>query len=109
MEKIDLEYPIKASGTEVKALHMRRPKCRDLLAIEKEGGTDAEQEFRLFANLTEIAPGGTAGAGHGPTISKLQEVYAGFFVASARDIRRAVRRLRQPTPSKLSGPCWQWT
>ena len=78
MEKIDLEYSIKASGTEVKALHMRRPKCRDLLAVEKEGGTDAEQEFRLFANLTETAPEELRELDMVDYI-KLQEVYAGFL------------------------------
>ena len=78
MKKIDLEYPIKASGSEVKALHMRRPKCRDLLAIEKEGGTDAEQEFRLFANLTETAPEELQELDMVDYI-KLQEVYAGFL------------------------------
>lgn len=66
------------NGETVTCLNMRRMKARDQVAVAKQGGTDAEQEVRLFANLCEVAP---------PVIEeldmkdyrKLQEAYRGFL------------------------------
>lgn len=35
---------------------IRRPKVRDRLISEKSGGSDAEKEIRLLANLCELTP-----------------------------------------------------
>ena len=56
---IELKYPIQINGTETSVLHMRRPKVRDQLLVEKSGLVgkgDAEREVLLFANLCEVAP-----------------------------------------------------
>jgi hypothetical protein len=56
---VTLKYPVKADGTELRVLQMRRPKVRDQLHAEKQGtatATSAEREIRLFANLCEVAP-----------------------------------------------------
>lgn len=54
---ITLKYPIKMDGAEISALRLRRPKVRDMLAVEKSGEHDAEKEIQLFANLCEVKPG----------------------------------------------------
>lgn len=53
---IKLSKPIKISGAEVSALRMREPTVADQLAMEKQGGTAAEQEMAMFANLCMVAP-----------------------------------------------------
>lgn len=56
---IELKYPIRIDGTDVAALHMRRPKVRDQVLMDKAGKagkSDAECEILLFANLLEVAP-----------------------------------------------------
>lgn len=52
---VELKYPVTSDGTELKCLHIRRPKVRDSLAAAKLGGTDEEKEIRYLANLCEIA------------------------------------------------------
>ena len=56
MTTIKLKHPIKVDGVEIQELTMRRPKVRDQIAAEKGGGSDAEKELRMFANLCEITP-----------------------------------------------------
>lgn len=58
IEKTDipLNCPIKCSGVEVSALHMRDPLVSDILTASKLKGTDAENEVTLFANLCEVEP-----------------------------------------------------
>lgn len=55
-EKIELKYPLDVNGTSLSVLHIRRPKVRDMLSVEKQSANDAEKEINLFANLCEIAP-----------------------------------------------------
>jgi len=55
-ESIELKHPITINGTEVSVLQLRRPKVRDMLTAEKGGGSDAEKEILMFANLCEITP-----------------------------------------------------
>ena len=44
-------------GERHEALTMRRPKVRDVKSAERSGGgSNAETEIRLFANLCEVAP-----------------------------------------------------
>lgn len=52
--KIELDFPIEISGVAVNHLIMRRPKVRDLMAAQKQGGTEAEMAIALVANLCEI-------------------------------------------------------
>ena len=53
---IPLSYPIQVDGVTVKQLTLRRPKVRDMLAVEKNAYSDAEKEITLFANLCEVPP-----------------------------------------------------
>ncbi|MEW6490370.1 MAG: phage tail assembly protein [Thermodesulfobacteriota bacterium] len=56
METLKLDHPVTVDGVEVTELRVRRPKVRDRLAVEKGGGSDAEKEHRLLANLAEVTP-----------------------------------------------------
>ncbi len=56
---IELKYPITIDGTETSVLHMRRPKVRDQLLVDKSGmvgKSQSEREVLLIANLCEVAP-----------------------------------------------------
>ena len=55
-DPIKLKHPITLEGEEVTQLILRRPKVRDMLGADKQGGTDAEKEIRIFANLCEVTP-----------------------------------------------------
>jgi len=55
-DPIKLKHPITLEGEEVTQLTLRRPKVRDMLGADKQGGTDAEKEIRIFANLCEVTP-----------------------------------------------------
>lgn len=76
--KINLDYPVRIDGVEVKVLQMRRPKVKDQLAADKFGGGDAEKEVRLFANLCEVAPD-TIEELDLADYTKLQGEYKGFL------------------------------
>jgi hypothetical protein len=54
--KVDLKHPIEIAGAKVAVISLRRPKVKDMLAAEKAGGSDAEKEIRIFANLAEQPP-----------------------------------------------------
>jgi len=54
--KIKLEFPITSGGVLVQEITMRRVKVKDQLAVQKTGGSGAEQEVRLIANLANLAP-----------------------------------------------------
>jgi len=53
---VALKYPVEIDGVQVSALHLRRPKVRDQLLAQKQGGSDAERELTLIANLADVAP-----------------------------------------------------
>ncbi|WP_462362901.1 phage tail assembly protein [Pyramidobacter porci] len=53
---VSLEYPITVGGVEAKSLALRRPKVRDVVAVNKSCDSDAERELKLIANLAELAP-----------------------------------------------------
>lgn len=53
---ITLSKPIKVDGAEIKVLRMREPTVADQLAMDKSGGSAAEQEITLVANLCQVAP-----------------------------------------------------
>lgn len=54
--RITLEYPVTHNGETITELSLRRPRVADNLAADKSGGTNAEREIRLIANLAEAAP-----------------------------------------------------
>ena len=56
MTTIKLKHPLTVEGAGVTELNLRRPKVRDVRAADKAGGSDAEREVRLFANLCEVTP-----------------------------------------------------
>ena len=55
-ERIPLTLPIDYDGLPIKELVLRRPTVGDHLAAQKTGGSDAEREIRLIANLAELPP-----------------------------------------------------
>lgn len=76
--QIDLATPIDMHGAKVAVLSIREPRVADMLAVEKMGGSDAEKELRLFANLTECEPAALQQL----TLrdyAKLQKAYQGFL------------------------------
>lgn len=78
---IELAYPITIDGTDTKALHMRRPKVRDQLLMDKSGmsgKSDSEREVLFFANLCEISPAEIEQLDMGDYL-KLQETFSGFL------------------------------
>ncbi|MGH1471567.1 MAG: phage tail assembly protein [Cellvibrionaceae bacterium] len=54
--KIELTHSIEIDGAKVGVIHLRRPKVRDMLSVEKSVDNDAEKEIQLFANLSELSP-----------------------------------------------------
>lgn len=54
--EVSLVTPIIVNGEALSELTLRRPKVRDMLAMEKSSKSDAEKEIHLFANLCEMAP-----------------------------------------------------
>ena len=75
---IELEYPVIFKGAEIATLSMRRMKVRDQIAVAKQGGIDAEQEVRLFANLCEVTPEVIEGLDF-KDYRKVQDAYRGFL------------------------------
>ena len=55
-DKVTLEYPVTHQGVEYTELSMRRAKARDSRDAQRGGGTAADFEIRLIANLCEVAP-----------------------------------------------------
>lgn len=78
MEKIVLDHPVNVDGLEIKTLGLRRPKVKDQLTADKAGGSDAEKEIRLFANLSEQPPAVIEELDLAD-YAKLQKAYTGFL------------------------------
>lgn len=53
---IQLSKPITIIGAPISVLRMREPTVGDQMAMDKNGGTPAEQELSLVANLCMVAP-----------------------------------------------------
>jgi len=77
-ETITLKHPITVDGETLNELTLRRPKVRDMLAADKQSGSDAEKEIRTFANLCEVAPSVIEELDMAD-YQALQECYAGFL------------------------------
>lgn len=52
--KIDLLFPLKVSGVEIKHVVVRRPKVRDRVAAQKATSNEADQTLHLVSSLTEL-------------------------------------------------------
>ena len=53
---VPFDLPVEHDGTKYDSLTIRRARARDQLAADAGGGTDAQKEARLFANLCEVSP-----------------------------------------------------
>jgi len=76
--EITLDFPVENGAETVTSLNMRRMKARDQVVVAKQGGTNAEQEVRLFANLCEVAPTVIEELDM-KDYRKVQEAYRGFL------------------------------
>lgn len=54
--KIKLQFPITSGGVLLQEITMRRPRVKDQLVAQKMTSNGPEQEVRLIANLTNLAP-----------------------------------------------------
>ena len=75
---IDLYYEYEMDGAPVTRLTMRPPRVRDVRDAQRGGGSDAENELRLFANLCEAAPEFLADL-HMRDYLAVREVYEAFL------------------------------
>ena len=76
--KIELTHSIEIDGAKVGVIHLRRPKVRDMLSVEKSVDNDAEKEIQLFANLSELSPDNLLELDMAD-YAKLQKVYQDFL------------------------------
>lgn len=53
---IPLRYGVEADGARIEQLAMRPPLARDSRDAQRGGGTQADVEIRLMANLCSVAP-----------------------------------------------------
>ena len=77
-KELKLGHPVEVGGDKVEALTMRRPKVRDSRDAAKGGGTPADVEIRLFANLCEVSPEVVEEMDMGD-YQRLQDLYTGFL------------------------------
>ena len=77
-ETVTLKYPVTHDGAEHTTLTMRRAKARDSRDAQRGGGSSADNEIRLFANLCEVAPGVIEELDMADYM-RLQRVYEGFL------------------------------
>lgn len=75
---IELITPITVDGATLSQLTVRRPKVRDMLAMENTAKNDAEKEINLFANLCEVNPDSLYELDMAD-YSKLQKTYQDFL------------------------------
>ena len=75
---ITLEYPVTVDGITFTTLTMRRPKVRDSRDAQRGGGTNADAEIRMFANLCEVTPA-TIEVIDMADYLRMQKVYEGFL------------------------------
>ncbi len=75
---VALTAPISVDGAMLSELTVRRPKVRDMLAMENMTKNDAEKEIHLFANLCEVSPESLYELDMSD-YGKLQKVYQDFL------------------------------
>lgn len=74
---ITLDYPITIAGVTVNQIALRRPRVRDITAVEHIKG-DKAQEIAMIANLSENAVADIEELDLGD-YKKIQEAFGGFF------------------------------
>ena len=74
---ITLKYPVTVDGATHTTLTMRRPKVCDSRDAQR-GGTNADSEIRLFANLCEVTPAAIEELDMADYM-RMQKVYEGFL------------------------------
>ena len=77
-ENITLRHPVTHQATEYTELSMRRAKARDSRDAQRGGGTAADIEIRMMANLCEVPPEVIEELDMAD-YSRLQKVYEGFL------------------------------
>ena len=77
---ITLKYPVTVDGATHATLAMRRPRVRDSRDAQRGGGTNADSEIRLFANLCEVTPAVIEELDMTDYV-KMQKAYEGFLSA----------------------------
>ena len=75
---ITLQYPVTVDGTVYTTLTMRRAKVRDSRDAQRGGGSNADAEIRLFANLCEVTPAAIEEIDMAD-YARMQKVYEGFL------------------------------
>ncbi len=75
---LTLKTPIEHKGHTYSTLTMREPRVRDTVIADKQGGTDAEVEIRIFANLCEVPPAVVENMAM-RDYRGLQSIYEGFL------------------------------
>ncbi len=81
-KEIKLNAPIKIDGVEVKVLTMRKPKVRDMLAVDNIPG-QAKREVALMANLCEVTTADIEDLDM-DDYEQLQETYQSFLSSTSR-------------------------
>ena len=77
---VRLRWPVTIGGQQVSSLTMRPPLARDSRDAQRAGGTAAEIELRMYANLCEVTPE-TVAALHLGDYMRLQKQFEGFLAA----------------------------
>ena len=77
-DTVKLRFPVTSDGQELTELRMRRAKVRDSRDAQRGGGTSADNEIRLFANLCEVTPAVIEEIDMADYV-RLQKVYEGFL------------------------------
>lgn len=77
-QSIKLKHPIDLDGVKVDRIQLRRPKVRDMLAVDTSTASDAEKELNLFANLCELSPDNLMDLDMAD-YAKLQKAYQDFL------------------------------
>lgn len=73
-----LKYPLEINGTKVAVLNVRRPKARDLDAMERAGSSGTARTMRLLVNLCELPPA-TVEELDGEDLMALDELVTGML------------------------------
>ncbi len=78
---VTLDVPFECEGRLIQSLAVHEPCVRDIIACEKQGGSEAEKELNLIAALCHMAPQSLLSM-KARDYSKLQEACANFFMQS---------------------------
>jgi len=76
--KITLQFPIESEGQTLEEITLRRPTVGDMLNADREKGSEANKEIRMFSNLTELSLSAIESLDLSD-YRKLQEAYQDFL------------------------------